>query len=200
MSEFVLPFEAEVVHDLPDDIAALIGRVMLSYAKLEHSLGMLTTLLLQLNKAEARIALRSPRAADRLEMALDIFAIKDISIQMDISTLREAITKATSQRDILAHGLWLKHPKTSELFIQITRGAWPKDLSRGERISRVVYPQSIPYGAENCKATLDAIHKALGLVDQLGGEVDNALHTFPERFRPPSPVLNPLGSRSPKGK
>lgn len=200
MPERVLPVEVEIVRDLPDEIAALIGRVMLGYAKLEHSLAMLTTLLLQLNKAEARIALRAPRAIDRLEMALDIFALKDITIQMEVSALREAIVKAASERDILAHGLWLRHPETAELFIQNIRGSWPKNLSNGEKISRTIFPQSIPYGAANCKAALDAVHKALDLVDRLGGELDHALRTFPERFRPPSPVLNPLGSRNRGGK
>lgn len=196
MAKKVLPVEAEIVHDLPDAIAALIGRVMLSYAKLEHSLAMLTAVLLQLNKAEARIALRAPRAIDRLDMALDIFALKDIQIQMDVSELRGAITGAAAARDLLSHGLWLKHPDTDELFIQNIRGSWPKNLSDGEKISRTTYPQPIPYGVRNCKDALDAVHKALDLVARLGKELDHELRTSPEKFRALSPVLNPLGSRN----
>ena len=78
MPEIQPPFEAEIVHDLPDDIAALIGRIVVTYAKLEHKLSMLAGLILQLNKAEVRIALRMPRAIERLEMVLDLFAVKDI--------------------------------------------------------------------------------------------------------------------------
>jgi len=90
MPEIQPPFEAEIVHDLPDDIAALIGRIVVTYAKLEHKLSMLAGLILQLNKAEVRIALRMPRAIERLEMVLDLFAVKDIHPEIDIGQMSEA--------------------------------------------------------------------------------------------------------------
>src|SRR5690606_4578070 len=112
--------------------------------------------LLQLNKAEARIVLREPRAEDRLEMALDIFAIKGIEVQTDTESLRKTVSNATQKRDWLAHGIWLRHPETGDLFLRVSRGNWPKDATRGKAIKRAVFPQSIPYSAEDCMATLDA--------------------------------------------
>jgi len=199
MPEFKAPFEAEIIHELPDELAALVGRVIASFAKLEHKLLMLTSLLLQLNKAETRITLRAPRAVDRLDMALDMFAIKDIQVQTDTSKLRGLVTKAASDRDVVGHGLWLKHPESDELYLRLTRGAWPKEMTGGERVSRTIYPQSIPYGPDDCRKVLASIEETLRLVDDLGAEIDTALHTYPERFRQPAPLLNPLGSRNPKG-
>ena len=200
MSQIEPPFEAEIVHELPDGLAALVGRVVVTYAKLEHKLTMLSALLLQLNKAESRITLRTPRATERLDMALDLFAVKNITIKMDFVALRQTLERATSGRDILAHGLWLEHPETKELYLRLTRGKWPKNMTRGTTVTRAVFPQSIPYNEENCKATLALIQQALSGVDQLGEEIDAALQAFPERFREPSPLLNPLGGRTPKGR
>ena len=198
MAEHPLPFDAEVVHDLPADLNREIGRVMVAFARLEHQLSSLVGLLLQLNKPEARVALKAPRAKDRLEMALDIFAIKGINIKLDTAALAKALDDATSERDRLAHGIWLRHPKTHELYLRMTRGAWPKDMTRGERVSRAVYPQSIRYSTKDARAALALIEKALSDVAALGAELDDALRTYPERFREPAPVLNPLGRRSRK--
>ncbi|HEX2257289.1 MAG TPA: hypothetical protein VHG92_11430 [Afifellaceae bacterium] len=199
MAEIQQPYEAEIVHQLPADLEALIGRVIVRYAKLEYKLTMLTGLLLQLNKPETRIALRTPRAVERLEMALDLFAIKAIPVRMDAQALRETLSQATSGRDVLAHGLWLQHPETKALHLRLARGSWPKDMSKGERVSRAIFPQAIPYGTEDCKQTLGLIDQALAGVEHLGKEIDDALEAFPERFREPAPVLNPLGRRNPKG-
>lgn len=160
----------------------------------------LASLILQLSKTEARIALRQPRAVDRLDMALDLFAIKAIPITVDVDVLRELIQQCTSERDRVAHGVWLRHPETSELYLRIARGNWPKNMTRGEKISRAVFPQSLPYGKDDCLKSVDKTEKALSMVNYLGEALDHALMTFPERFRPPSPVLNPLGLRSRKGK
>lgn len=199
MAELAFPFEAEVVHDLPDDLAAAIGHVMVKYARLEHALTMMIGLLLQLNKAEARIALREPRAADRLDIALDLFAIKDIPIKLDVPTLKGLLTEATSGRDLLGHGIWLRHPETGQLYVRQTRGKWPKNLSKNETVKRAIFPQSFPYSTDECRKTIATIEKALKAVEDLGSELDDALRTFPERFREPAPVLSPLGIQTPKG-
>lgn len=199
MTEFVLPVEAEIVHELPEELAALIGHIMVGYAKLEHKLTMMAGLILQLNKAEVRVALRMPRASERLEMIFDLFAIKDIYPNVDGVALAEAVTKATSNRDLLAHSLWLQHPESGQLYLRMTRGAWPKDLTRGERVTRAIYPQSIPYDATTCREALKHLATTLEGVERLGAELDVALLSSPEKFREPAPVLNPLGRRGPKG-
>lgn len=198
MNEPAMPFEAEVVHELPEDLAAVIGQVIVKYARLEHALTMMIGLLLQLNKTEARIALREPRAADRLDIVLDLFAIKDIQIKSDVPILKGLITDATSGRDLLAHGIWLKHPSNGDLYIRQTRGKWPKNLSGNQSVKRAIFPQSLRYSIGECRKTLQTINKGLAAIDALGAELDSALEAFPERFREPSLVLNPLGIRSTK--
>lgn len=200
MAEIQEPLDAEVVHEIPDDLALLIGRVMVTFAKLEHKLTMLSGLLLQLNKAEVRIALRTPCAAERLEMILDLFSIKDIHPSIDVDRLSSAVVAAKSNRDLLAHSLWLKHPKTGELYVRMTHGSWPRNLTLGEKVTRAVYPQSIPCTTDDCRLALRQVEETLVQVDALGMELDLALDRFPGRFRPTAPILNPLGRRSPRAK
>lgn len=190
--------ESEIVHRIPDEIATLIGLIMVSFAKLEYKLTMLCGFLLQLNRAESRIVLREPRAEDRLEMALDLFAIKAVEVKLDTDSLKAKVTNATRMRDALAHGLWLKHPDTGEFYLRLTKGSWPKNVTRGNTVKRIIFPQSIPYSAKECRETLETIEQALLEVESLGFELDDALDQWPERFRPPAPVLNPLASRAKK--
>lgn len=178
----------------------LIGRIMVCFAKVEHSLTMLTGLLLQLNKAEVRVVLREPRAEERLEMALDIFAIKGIAVKSDTEALKSILSRAAQKRDWLAHGIWLRHPNSKQLYLRVTRGSWPKSHTRGEVIKRAVFPQSIPYSATDCRETLSLIERALSEVEKLGRELDGALYHSPEKFRQTAPVIDPLGRRPKKPK
>lgn len=193
-----LPVEAEIIHDLPDPLNALIGRIAVGHSKIEYKLTSLSALLLQLNKAEARIALRMPRLVDRLDMALDLFAIRGIGLMADTTALRTLLETAATRRDAVIHGLWLQHPDSGEIYLRLSRGAWPKDLTGNERISRTIYPQSVIYGEADCQETLRILDECLTSVDQLGAALDQALNLFPDRFREPSPLINPLGSRASK--
>lgn len=199
MGKIQPPYEAEIVQEVPSDIARHIGNCMVAYSKLEHRLTKLTGLLLQLNRPEARIALRMPRAVDRLDMALDIFAIKKIDVPINENEMRGLVTKATSGRDSLAHGLVLKHPENNDYYLQQTRRNWPKDLTKGETVKRAIFPQSIPLTEDYCKSVVSDITGALDAVETLGLHVDTALEAFPERFRKPLPVHNPLGTRNQQG-
>jgi hypothetical protein len=188
-------FEADIIHELPDDLSALIGRIMVGYARLEYNLTALSALLLQLNKAESRIALRTPRAVERLDMALDLFAIKAIEPSTDTTELRALVEKASQGRDAIAHGIWLSHPETGELWLRLARGSWPKDKTQGAKIPRAIYPQSIPFGVEQCRETLATVTAALERLNDLGADLSLAQQSYPDRFRSPAPNLNPLGYR-----
>ena len=192
------PVEAEIVRKIPYHIAATLGRITVCYSLIEHRLSSLAALILQINKAEMRIALRMPRAVDRLDIVLDLFAVKAIPISEDTYELRIQLTKVCSRRDNLAHGLWLKHPDTGVLHLRLTRGQWPKDITKGEKIARSVFPQSIPIDLAYCKETLTLCESVLKSVDKLGAEFDAALQSSPEKFREPSPLIDPLGRRKTK--
>ena len=145
------PIEALIVQKIPYNIAATLGRINVCYSLIEHKLSSLAALILQINKAEMRIALRMPRAVDRLDIVIDLFAVKAIPISENTSNLRTQLTEACSRRDNLAHGLWLKHPDTDVLYLRLTRGQWPKDVTNGQKIARTVFPQSIPIDLAYCK-------------------------------------------------
>lgn len=191
--------EAEVVHNLPDDLAAGIGRVMAVYTRIEHNLSSIASLLLQLNKAEMRIALRMPRAVDRLELVLDLFAIKAITVDIDAAQLNTEIAHVAARRDWLAHGLWLKHPENGKIYLRLTRGKWDANSAAGIPINRPIYPQSIEFSAADCMALVEKCEAVLEKIDELGRNLDFALSTWPERFRQPAPLVNPLGHRKPIG-
>ena len=190
--------EADIVHELPADLAEIIGRIVLTYSRLEHHLTGLSFVLLQLNKAEARIALRMPRAVDRLDIALDLLAIKSIGLDHDSTQLRTLIEQATTARDQVAHGLFLKDPDNGDLYLRLARGSWPKNMSGKEPVKRAIYPQAMLFGLKEAKASLGCVQKALRELDVMGEMVDYALATYPERFGTPLPNWNPLGRRKTK--
>jgi hypothetical protein len=58
----------------------------------------------------------------------------------------------------------------------------------------VTFPQSEAYGPTECQEAFGKIIQAMVAVDQLGAELDKAIVTYPDRFRPPAPVVNLLGT------
>ncbi len=192
--------EAEIVHDLPPEINMEIGRIIVAFAKLEHKLTAMIGLILQLEKAEMRLVIKEPRPHERLDTIVDLFLLKGIELRTDTKELRKLLETANSRRDRLAHGLWLKHPTTGELYIRLTKGNWsPEKLPNQEaKIKRSIFPEAHPYGANECQEDLKIIEQSLDGVDALGGELDSLLSSFPDRFRPRLPLINPLGVRKPK--
>ena len=186
-----------VVHDLPDNLASAVGKVITAFSRIEYNLSAIAALMLGLGKPEMNIALRMPRATDRLELILDLFALKAMTTDVDVTALRTALEGVAQKRDWLAHGLWLKHPDTGVLYLRLTRGTWPKDLSLGTRISRPIYPQSVEFSVSDVRALLSDCETVIAQIDLLGMNFDHARETWPDRFRPPVPVLNPLGHRQP---
>ena len=190
------PAEAEIVHDLPDALAAAIGRVVAAYSRLEHKMLMIVALLLQLQKPEARVALRNGRPTDLLDTALQIFALRDIDYRIDAAKLKSSLEAAKRERDLLAHGVWLKQPHSPILYLQIARGQWSEASEDGYAVNRAVFPQSKPYSDKEANEVLQVIEAAILLADQLGEQVDTALVEYPERFRQPAPILDPLARRA----
>ena len=193
--------EAEIVHDIPEEVAAGIGRVMIGTSKLEHKLTAMIGLILQLDKTEMHLTLREPRIEERLDIIKELFMLKAIEPEFNFEEFKKTLQSVGSRRHRLAHGLWLQHPKTGELFLRLARGSWPKNLlphGGVGKLRRDTLPQSIPYGADELKEDLSLIEEALERLDELGAALDYSLSAFPERFRTPLSPVNPLGGHKPR--
>lgn len=193
--------EAEVVHDLPDEIVAGIGRIVVGTSKLEHKLTTMIGLILQIDKAEMRLTLREPRLPERLDIIHELFLLKALEPDFDFDGFRKSLEDISNRRHRVAHGLWLQVPNTGELYLRLARGSWPKNMlikGNAGRLRRDVLPQSIPHGPKELQEDLALINSALETLDELGALLDHSLATYPERFRQPLAPINPLGGHRPK--
>ena len=69
---------APVVVDLPANLCREIGRVIISFANLEHRLSVLLYVLMRIPPEIGRLAVREPRATDRFDLAMDLFGVRKL--------------------------------------------------------------------------------------------------------------------------
>ncbi len=191
---------ALVIHDLPDDIAAVIGRVIVVYSRTEESLKHLLSIALGLQKPEARLALQAMRPDQALTTLTQILGLRHLQLNADVSAIKSTLEEAKRQRDSLAHGIWLRHPDTGETLLRLSKGHWDKAKTNSVKISRAIYPEAMPYTIEDACNALEINLKALSKVDAIGMELDLLLVQFPDRFPVPVPLSNPKGQPPPKRK
>jgi hypothetical protein len=113
--------ELPVVLNLSPLLCREIGRVITRHAYLEWRLSKIIYALLSVGPKEGRLAVREPRATDRLVLIRDLVHLKGLEIRADLDLLAEAIDSVTRQRDQLAHGIWLRDSATQTFFLRLTK-------------------------------------------------------------------------------
>jgi hypothetical protein len=97
--------------------------------------------------------------------------------------LREKIQSVTSQRDQIAHGLWVKPEGGSKVFLRLLKGTW-QPQQKG-KVSRRIQPEAPEYDAADA-ASLVALIKVLNKnLFELRDEINGAL--APLRDKPTGP-------------
>ena len=195
MAEPTGSVEAKVIHKLPASLLNEIGRVVVTYSRLEHALTAVIAMMLQLQKAEARLVLDEPPIFERLNTIQDLFALKGLIPDFPFDTFWKELKAINKMRNSVAHGVWLRHPQTKATWLRLVSGHWTRTEAHQQKVSRVIRPESVPMDTKECKAIRLRIEAALKQVDVLGNILDNARRTFPDRFRPPAPVVDPLARR-----
>jgi hypothetical protein len=153
--------------DLPADLSREIGRIVVHWAYFEHCIQEMNWTALGVAPAAGRIAVREPRAEDRLEMLRDLVKLRN-------ATWDDAIYKSIlknskllkAKRDLVAHGIW-HHNHRDGWCVQLTRGSWPKQVSELISGSRKVTPESIPLALTELKAATKAIVDLVGDLKKL---------------------------------
>lgn len=163
-SYIALTVNGSASYDLPASMCREIGRIVVGWAYLENCIQEMNWQMLGLAPAPGRIAVREPRAEDRLEMLHELLKLH--GAEWD-HALYKSILKRTrllkAKRDLVAHGLW-HHNQRDGWCVQLTRGSWPKELAELVSGSRKVMPESVPLDADQLR---DATNEIGGLIDDL---------------------------------
>ena len=165
-----------VVINLPIALTREIGRVMVGHAFLEQCLSrIIYKLVNDVDPEIGRLAIREPRAADRLELIFDLAEVQGIQLKIDKTLYRDAIKVCVSQRDQLAHGIWVRDPKTRMLFLRITKGSWQPIKGQRGKTKRLIKPEGIQYDAEDTRKLRLIFDQTTNMINELGAAIQAAL-------------------------
>ena len=118
------PREVRVVRDLPPNLMREIGRVIFFHSYVEWRLDLIIADILRVTKVLGRLVAEDPRTMDRFDLICDLVSLKNVKTRVDLIRLRKSLLSATIQRDLLAHGTWLRNPKTKTFVLRLVRGSW----------------------------------------------------------------------------
>lgn len=179
-----------IVTELPDQLALEIGRVIPSYAAIEHVLSMLIYGLLAMDRATGRLAIREPRATDRLDILRDLLDVKGIKPATDLPELRSRLELVQTQRDALAHNVWALG-SGNRLLLGMTKGGWQPVSGQKGKTRRAITPQGVEFDADDCRELHSAIKDVLARLDLLRTEMIELLQASPGKSQPPSLPTDP---------
>ena len=166
--------------DLPAALTREIGRIMVLYAAIEHTLSRIIYHLLRLSRQEGRLAVREPRASDRFELICDLLELSNVTVIEDLDDLDKAIKRCLTERDRLAHGIWTLHPKSGRPYLRLTRGQWQPFQERRGKVKRLLNPEGTPFTDVHGRELRQHLQMTLTRIDHLAIELGMA-------DEPPSP-------------
>ena len=121
---------------LPPGYSKFLGDTVAQWALVEHLLSHGLYALLRLSPREGRIAVREPRAADRIRMIQQLAELRRIGLPVDCVALAKDLMDAQRQRDMLAHSAWFILEGTEQVFIVHTAGNWAQTQGDDEDASQ----------------------------------------------------------------
>jgi len=170
----------ETLKRVPASINRGIGRLLVADSYLDLALVQIVYDLVGVGQKEGRLAIREPRAVERLELIEDLAHVHGIKLQTDLKLLREALEKSTSNRDLVGHGIWFREPTGGGLLVRRLRGSWPKDKT-GFRRSRRILPQGEHIDEEELAIMLELTEKTIQWIQDLHNEIRDGLKASPRK-------------------
>ena len=161
------PRDVPVVRDLPPNLMREIGRVIFFHSYVEWRLGLIIYDILHVTKVLSRLVPRDPRAMDQFDLICDLVSLKNVKTGVDLIRLRRSLVSATSERDLLAHGTWVRDPKTKAFLLRFVRGAWKPVNTKRVSTKRSTKTRAPKYGIEQCRSLSQLINGIILTVDEL---------------------------------
>ena len=159
-----------VVRRLPTSLASGIGRVLARWNYEEWLLAQIAYRLLGADPIRGRLAVRSLRPHEQVALIKDLVRVRGIAVKADFADLERGLRTVKAERDLLAHGLWLRHPKTRRLHVWRTGGPG---------LARAMKPQAIRMRARDLRSTYREIDRLIRLTRQLEKNINAVLRAAP---------------------
>jgi hypothetical protein len=167
--------ELPAVTDLSSEILQEIGRVIVLHSHLEELIARTVFTLVGIDPKRGRIAIRVSGGKEVLTTITDLALIAGIKIETDLSLLRECLDTVKTQRDQLAHGIWLRDDE-GRLYLRILTGSWQPTPKMIGKIKRKISPEGAEYGVEEIVSTVALIEGTIDLAKALFDDVTGAVN------------------------
>lgn len=147
---------------------------MARWAYVEWQLSTILYKLAGVGPKQGRIAILELRANDYPNRFKWLLQVHKARVTTDLRTLAKDLGDAEDERNLLAHGLWIKDPESGELRIWRTRGAWESD-STNAGINRRLRPEASKCGPTEMRSLIVTIDELIRRLKSLSREIDAAL-------------------------
>lgn len=157
---------SQVRYDLPVSHTREIGRIVLAWSFIEHLLQTTIWELMDVDAAFGRLAVREPRAGDRVTLLNDLALLRSITIPAkEFKALRKQVEDCARARNLLAHGAWTCDPEKGWMVI-LAQGSYdfePEQHSRNRRVA----PEALVASAETLATIRGQFDKVIQSVRNL---------------------------------
>lgn len=165
-------------YKLPASFSREIGRIMVYWAHFEQSVRRGVWEIVGVDERTGRTAVRDPRIDDRIDMILEMAFLRKIKVNEDrIKLLKNRAIEVRGWRDVLAHGVWIRH--RSEWFVQIVAGNYPKSAISEHRKRRIA-PEGVAVDLDGLRTITDATEMLIEMIVGVREEVQEKLAALPQ--------------------
>ena len=161
---------------IPSALACLVGQIMARFTFIEYQLKAVVSMLGRVRDNKLRrIILRTPRVEEYIDMVQELVELEQFTLTSNLAKLKGQLKQAESQRNLYAHTVWQKHPKTRAIIASKTRGSWPKSDPIRPGVSRKIAPESVPVTKESLRKVRDAMDALISDLNGLHADAVRAL-------------------------
>jgi len=146
-------------YEVPANMCREVGRMLIRWAYFEHVVQEMNWQTLGISPAQGRVAVRAPRASDRLEMLRNLIELR--KGEWDDDRFKSILQRAkllAAKRDLVAHAIWAQ--RDDGWYVELSRGAWPKSLRELVASTRQIQPELKPMN-------IDQLREATTQIDEL---------------------------------
>lgn len=159
--------ELSVINDLPITLHRSIGKLVAKYAHLEYVMQTIVFELVGLSPEIGRTFIRQPRAKEVYDMIKDLAFINEITLSKEYDVIGTALAQCETERDMVAHGVWMRDRGSKSIHLRITSGTWQPDKNGPQKIKRRITPEAREYGIEEMASTISLVEATIEAVWRL---------------------------------